>query len=443
MKTDMGISPESNETSQQNSVTSEYEKRNFRLALLNGIFSRIGFRFVDSSMVLAAFVKDLTNSDIFVGLTSSTMRAGWMWPQLLMSSLIEHRSRKMPFYIFGVSLRTLAWLLIVLLTFLIGAGNYALLFVCFYSLYFVASSSMGISTLPFSDILAKSIPVRKRARLFSIRQLIGGIFGIGVGFLVRHILSDGFHLSFPQNYAVIFGMATLMMIGGSISFMFAKEPIHPVRDEKRPFWQHLKRGPHFLRTDRDYRFFLLFRITSTFGSMCTPFYILYARDLMGISDSTIGSFIAVGAASAVLSNILWIYIGEKYGSKSLLIVTQSLACAAPLIAASTKYISPSHQITYYFLVFIVSRAYMNGGLIAYMTYSLNLAPSMSRPTYLGFLNTLMFPMSFVPVLAGILLKIMPYEPVFLLASSMAGLAVYVAINLSNVDKRDDIESKDD
>ena len=86
---------------------------------------------------------------------------------------------------------------------------------------------------------------------------------------------------------------------------------------------------------------------------------------------------------------------------------------------------------------------MNGGIIAYMTYSLNLAPSMSRPTYLGFLNTLMFPLSFVPVLAGILLKIMPYEPVFILASSMAGLAVYVAINLSNVDERDDIESKDD
>ena len=302
---------------------------------------------------------------------------------------------------------------------------------------------MGISTLPFSDILAKSIPVRKRARMFSLRQLIGGFFGIGVGFLVRYILSDDFYLSFPHNYATIFGMATLMMIGGSISFMFAREPIHPVRDEKRPFWQHLKRGPHFLRTDRDYRFFLFFRITSTFGGMCIPFYIPYALDQMGISDSTIGSFIAAGAASAVFSNILWVYIGEKYGSKSLLIVTQSLACAAPLIAASTKYISPSYQITYYFLVFIVSRSHMNGGIIAYMTYSLNLAPSMSRPTYLGFLNTLMFPMSFVPVLAGILLRVMPYELVFVLASIMAGSAVYVAINLSNVDIREDIDCKDD
>ena len=82
-------------------------------------------------------------------------------------------------------------------------------------------------------------------------------------------------------------------------------------------------------------------------------------------------------------------------------------------------------------------------MIAYMTYSLNLAPSMSRPTYLGFLNTLMFPMSFVPLLAGTLLKIMSYEWVFVLSAAMAALSVYFAINLSNVDDRDDIDLKGD
>jgi hypothetical protein len=76
-----------------------------------------------------------------------------------------------------------------------------------------------------------------------------------------------------------------------------------------------------------------------------------------------------------------------------------------------------------------------------MTYSLNLAPSMSRPTYLGFLNTLLFPMSFVPILAGKLVDIMSYETMFFLSAAMAALAVYFAANLSNVDKRDDTELK--
>ena len=60
-----------------------------------------------------------------------------------------------------------------------------LLFLCFYFLYFMASSSMGISTLPFNDIIAKSVPIKKRARLFSLRQFIGGIFGMVVGYAIN------------------------------------------------------------------------------------------------------------------------------------------------------------------------------------------------------------------------------------------------------------------
>ena len=125
-----------------------------------------------------------------------------------------------------------------------------------------------------------------------------------------------------------------------------------------------------------------------------------------------------------------------------MVATHSLAFLAPIIAACVRYLPASRQTTYYFLVFIVTRAFMSGSLIAYMTYSLNLAPSMSRPTYLGFLNTLMFPMSFVPALAGILLKFISYESMFILSACIMVLAVYIAINLSNVDERDSTDSMD-
>lgn len=427
-------------------MTDENEKRNFRLFIINGTFTRIGFRLIGPSTVLAAFVKQLTNSNLMVGLTSSTMRAGWMWPQLLISSLLEHRPRKMPFYMIGVAARIIAWMLILVLTLSIGNRNYLLLFICFYLLYFTASSSMGISTLPYQDIVAKSIPVQRRARLFSLRQLLGGFFGIGVGILIRYILGEGFFLSFPYNYATIFGLAILVMICGVISFSLVREPIHPVNDARRPFWQHLRRGAYFLKTDRDYRYFMIFRAVSTFGGMCMPFYVPYALDSvgLGVPESTIGWFIMVGAISGVFSNTLWGYMGEKYGSKLLLIVTSCLACTVPVIAASTRYIPAPYQVKFYFLVFIVAQAYLNGGMIAYMTYALNLAPSKSRPTYLGFLNTVMFPMSFVPVLAGALLKIVSYETMFIMSAGMAILAVYFAINLSNVDdKQDEIELKDE
>ena len=43
-----------------------------------------------------------------------------------------------------------------------------------------------------------------------------------------------------------------------------------------------------------------------------PFYVPYALDKLSISDATIGLFLAVGAVSGVLSNILWGYMSGRY-----------------------------------------------------------------------------------------------------------------------------------
>jgi len=143
--------------------------RNFRFALLQGTFMRINLAFADSSTVLPAFIHKLTQSDIMVGLTGSMMTAGWMWPQLLISNLLEHRPRKMPFYVLGMSVRVLAWLAVFFCTILIGEQNPMLLAACFLGFYFISSSAMGVSTLPYMDIVSKSIEPQQRARFFSLR----------------------------------------------------------------------------------------------------------------------------------------------------------------------------------------------------------------------------------------------------------------------------------
>ncbi|MDE0635023.1 MAG: hypothetical protein OXI43_04105, partial [Candidatus Poribacteria bacterium] len=107
------------------------QRRNFGFALLQGTFMRINLAFVDASTVLSAFIHKLTGSEVMVGLTGSMMTAGWMWPQLLVSNLLEHRQRKMPYYAVGMSIRVFAWLAITFYTIKIGAKNPILLAACF------------------------------------------------------------------------------------------------------------------------------------------------------------------------------------------------------------------------------------------------------------------------------------------------------------------------
>jgi len=425
-------SPEQN--SEQETLSEKDNKRNFTLSYLNGVFASIGFRLVDSNMVLSAFVKQLTNSNLMVGLVSSTMSAGSIWLQMLMSNLMEHHPRKMPFYTFGIVIRLSMWAFITLFTFLIGSDNNFLLFVGFYALYFTFCSSLGISNLPFNDIVAKAIPATKIARLFSLRQFTGEAFGIGVGFLIKYILGDGGYLAFPYNYALIFLIGFIALTISGVVFISVKEPIEPVPKNRKPFWQHLKIGPHFLRTDRNYKAFMIYRIVSSFGAMSIPFYVPYALDRMQIHASTIGTFISVGAISALFSNLLWGYIGEKKGSRNLMIIASTLACIAPIIASCVKYLPLHLQVTAYLLVFVVNQAFTSASGVAYMTYSLNMAPSMNRPSYLGFLNTLMFPLGFTSLLAGALLKVIPYEFMFFLSAILSAVAVYSAKKLLEVDR---------
>ena len=415
------------------------QNRNFRIALLQGTFMRISFAFANSTIVLPAFVLKLTSSNILVGLTGSMTRAGWMWPQLLVSNLLEHRRRKMPFYALGMSIRVFAWLAMVLCTLLIGSGNNGLLAGWFLCFYFMRSSAMGVSTLPYMDIISKSIEPQRRARFFSLRQLLGGLFGAFIGlFLVRYVLSDQSGFAFPNNYALLFGCTGIAVLMSFMAFLQIREPIHPVQNVRRPLIEHLKQGPHFLRTDRNYRWFFCSRLCTTVAGMCTPFYVPYALLRLKVPDATIGSFLAVVSISGVISNALWGYVGERYGVKYILACTSALACTAPLVALLVRFLPPVWQTPCYFLTFVFNGASMSGSSIGFMAYLLNIAPSLQRPSYIGFMNTILFPFSFMPVIAGQLVGFIEYEGIYLIAVGMALVAFITATRLEEVYHEDGI-----
>ena len=418
--------------SQEEENKAREQNRNFRIAIFQGIFGRISFSLSDSTTVLSAFIYKLTSSNTLVGLTGSLMSVGWMWPQLLISNLLEHKPRKMPFYILGMSVHTVVWLAIAVCTVLIGARNYSLLAASFILLYFAGTSSMGSSSVAYMDIISKTIEPLRRARFFSLGNFIGGFFTIFIGFLVSYILSDDSGFVFPNDYALLFSGVAVMAVISLIVFLRIHEPIRPVQSARKTFWQHIKQGPHFLQTDRNYRQFIVYRIFVNVGRMCMPFYVPYALDKLSISDSTIGLFLAVGAVSGVLSNVLWGYMSERYGVRWILVCTALLACTAPLVAICVQYISPVWQLPCYFLTFVLGGASMSGMMVGFMTYMINIAPPLNRPTYIGFMNTLVFPFGFMPVVAGQLIQWIGYEYTFAIALGVGFFAFVTATRLEEV-----------
>ncbi|MBC8235168.1 MFS transporter [bacterium] len=418
-----------------NSKTESEARRNFALGLIQGAFIRLSHTFVEGSTILSAFVLRLTNSSVMVGLVGSMMSAGWMLPQLFISNLIEHKPYKKPFYILGYSIRLTAWSSILLFTLIIADSNFTILFIGFISLYAIATFAMGISTVPFTDIVSKVIPATKRPRFFSSRNFMGGIAGFLAGFLVRHILKGNGGIVFPNNYALLFGFN---IIGGTIAFgcfVMIREPVEPVRDKRISFREHLKTGPMLLKTNKDYRMLLIARVFMTLGSMSSPFYVPYALSNLGVKESMIGLFISISMFSGIFSNIAWAYLAEKRGCRVVLMNCALFAMLAPLVGAVVKYIPSDFQIPTFFLIFIFNRVVHSALMMASTTYLLDIAPSETRPTYLGFMNTFRFPLTFAPVLAGFLLKIISYQMLFVITMLFGACAFFYARLLSDDTER--------
>ena len=445
----------------QNNEEKKLERnRNFRFAMLQGTFMRMSFTLIDAATILPAFVYTLTQSKILVGLTGSLQPAGWMWPQLLMSNLLEHRPRKMKFYAFGMAVRITMWVAICLAVIFIGAQRPVTLAICFLVFYFIAASAMGVSTIPYMDIISKAFSPRLRTQYFSLRQLYGGLCSALLGFFIRAVLGKesefigpfggvtrlfkslvnffvfsvfglDSELSFPYTYCTLFACAIVTFSLSVMFFLRIREPVGPVQASRQPIRQHLKRGPYFLRIDANYRRLLLLRICHHSAGMSVPFFVPFAMQNLGISEATIGSFLITMALTGVVSNIWWAHVGKHYGVRWVLIMTSAIMALPPLFALLVQFLPFSWRTPCYYLVFSAEGASVSGMWVGFMAYLLNIAPPLSRPTYLGFMNTLLFPMSFAPLLGGVLVNIVNYSGLFLMSVICGVLALLVTKRLDD------------
>ena len=234
-------------------------------------------------------------------------------------------------------------------------------------------------------------------------------------YIITSICQIETELVFPSNYAFLFICSVSTAFLSFISFLGIREPIHPVNASRQPLWQHLKQGPHFLRTDKNYRRFIFFRIGTHFSAMASPFYVPYALDYLGVSEATIGFF-------HCLFSIKWsgfkCYLGVYWG-KIWRTVVVDYHCGSYVISAYHRVLF--RDVTFciflypaFLLIFTIGGVLANGVMVGFMSYMLNIAPPRSRPSYIGFMNTLLLPTSFAPVLGGLLVSLIGHRMLFVI-----------------------------
>ncbi|APD09208.1 MULTISPECIES: MFS transporter [Thermus] len=380
----------------------DLRERNYRLAVVNGWLVWLGDTFLNPNIVLSGFAAKLGAPGALIGLLPALLQAGGMVPQAFLAPYVARFPQKIVLYRKVAALRLLGVVLMAFSAFLLGPWP-GLLFAGFLLGLLLNALFTGVSSLPFWEVVAKTIPPERRAALFSARNLVGGLLAFLAGFLVREILA--LPLPFPLPYALLFSLGALSFGLGWHLFGQVDEPVEAPRTARLDLKAPLLR-PGFRR-------YLRVRVVLGLAGMAEPFYAVYAVRALGQGEE-LGLYLSLYALSFTLSNLLWARLAEK-GSKGVLRAGAALGFLAPLLAL----LLPPPL---FGLVFLLQGAYLAALNLATTTYLLNLAPPEERSASIGLGNTVAGVFAFSTVLGGWVADRAGFSILFLLAAGLYALA---------------------
>ncbi len=220
-------------------VTERETRRSFVLGVFNGTAFQFAKALIDPPLILTWFVSQLTTSNLLIGLVAPLGDASWFLPQIFVSARIQRMERKMPSYTLAAVIRTVAWLLLAAAVWLVD--DPLILLVGFFVLYATARLLAGLAGLAFFDVVAKTIPARRRGNFFAWRQFLGGVLGLGAGLVVKTVLNHP-ALPFPRGHAVLFFLYSAVMAPALAAFTRIREPPGAVIAEPVTAGEQLRRG---------------------------------------------------------------------------------------------------------------------------------------------------------------------------------------------------------
>lgn len=413
--------------------------RNFVLGVLNGTLFMSTMRLVDPGALLSLLILRLTDSPRMIGVMAFASSLGWFWPAVFVANRVGNRPRKLSIYRDMAIVRIVLLWAAALVTFSHLAKDTPLaLFWLLAITAFGQNSASGVAYVPFMEVVGKSVAPAHRGLFLALRFSSAELLGVGVAALAGYFLSEASGLTYPANFGWMLSLAALLQSASMVLFMLIREPAGAVESRRFSFPVFLRRGIRFFRRDRSLRNFTALRLMNSFASMSLPFMAAFAKQDLGVADSTIGYFMGVAAGAALVANLVWGRVGDTRGNRLVLCAYAALSilpAAVALVAATTspgQVALPLSGLTDVRMV-LVGVVFFLGGLTApgrqfgEANYILDLAPERRRSAYLGISHTLSAPQTLVPVLAGWIAEDASYAVLFGATAISAALTLALAI----------------
>lgn len=401
----------------------EHTRFNFTMGVLHGALFQAGLAFSSPTAVLPVFLSHFTGSLALIGLFSAVVTAGGVLPQLLVAHEVQGRARSKPVLLVAIWIRAASWAVLGALTWLCAHCPSGFILSALLLLLLIFSTAGGVANVPFTNIWGKTIPTGLRGRFWGHRQLWGGLLAVGSGYLVRRVL--GTTIGFPRNYALLFLMSFVLIAFSYVALSSVREPSVEQNRRREPLHTYLRRAVALFRRDRDFGWFAATQLATMFFQFAVPFYVLYGKERLAMPSEEIGLLIAAQMAGAIVSNLLWGSLSDRFGNRSVIRLTAIAALAIPTLALLAGGGRWGLLVALFALVGVVT----SGSSIGFVNYVLEIAPPPERPTYIALSGTLNGLTALLPIAGGWVVDAGSYRLAFWIAVAAAVGAVALSFRL--------------
>ncbi|MCD6321695.1 MAG: MFS transporter [Clostridiales bacterium] len=380
--------------------------------LWHAFFLALTMSMLDLNTVFPALVSELTGSKTLFGLLYSIMLGVPVLFNLLFSHFLKVKRKKKKYLLLGIYLRSIAFLGMAVFTYFFALSKPMLVFGSFFLWISIFSLSGGLAGISYVDIMAKSIPSSKRTNLYAVKQFFSSVAAFLGGIAISKIFTVG-SLNYPNNYSLSLLIGFIGLLIAAIGFQVINEPpSDKVPESREPLREYLKKVPKYLKSDFNFRRFIIVENMASFSVMIMPFYMIFAKEMFGIDNSYIGRYLLFQITGTILSTFLWGLLAKKFNSKTIVRTCNVLGGLIPLVAIGLSYLGPD----YFAIVFLFIGVVISGRRIGFEPYFLEIAPSEHRTEYLGIRGTLNIFIVILPIMGGIFIENLGYYFTFVLVS---------------------------
>jgi MFS family permease len=375
-----------------------------------------GLSFIASGTILPLFFSKLTDSTLVFGLVALLAQGGWYLPQLFTANGAERVPRMLPVMVnvgFFVE-RLPLFLLVVAAALAMRSPTLALVLALIAYGWHVLGT--GAVAPAWQELVGRCFPVERRGRFMGTGGFVGTATG-ALGAIASIALLTS--LQYPANFTVVFAIGALSILLSWGFMALVREPV-PVmqapRQSARDFWSNL---PDVVRSEANFRWYLVGRVTLAFGAMGLGFVTLSALRLWQVSDGTVGMYTVVSLVGQALGTLSLGLLADRRGH---LLSVEITAVAYVLAFALTAW-SPAPEV--YYLAFLLIGFAIGGQIVSGLLLTLEFAPAGRQPTYAGIVNSSLGVAGILAPLIGAWLASRGFVGLFLLAAVFNLVALFI------------------